>query len=275
MRLILLFLTLAALLQAKGVEDAETYHNNSAMQWHLAMKTIDLIPWIGSERVLDIGCGDGKITALLSAKAAQGSVLGVDVSQAMIDFASTRYSQTDYPNLTFQREDAAELSFENQFDRVVSFSTLHWVIDQEKALKAIHQALAPGGKICLHTYGKGPMNITGIGEILISTEKWASYFPSHTKQRALFSEEEYQALLERAGFQQIQVIGFWNDAPFSSRQALIDFSKPILTFIRHLPQGLQQEFVEEVVDRIISIASPLDGGIIRYRTFNLQALAVK
>ena len=276
MKWMFVFLFLSPLLLlASGIEDAKTYHNNSTLQWRVAMETVDLIPWIESENVLDIGCGDGKITALLSKKTSKGFVLGVDISQSMIDFASSHYPQTDYPNLAFQQQNAAEISFENQFDRIVSFSTLHWVVDQEKALKAIHRALVPGGKICIQTYGKGLMNVTDISDLLVHTEKWTSHFPSYVKQRVFFTKPEYLALLERAGFQQIQVIESWNDTVFSNRQALIDFAKPLLNFIRHLPQDLQQEFVEEVVDRIFSIAGMTNGGVIHYQTFILQVLGSK
>lgn len=263
------------LLIADGIEDAKTYHSNSTLQWHVAMSAIDSVSWQANERVLDIGCGDGKITALLAKKLPFGSILGIDISQSMIEFASQNYPEMDYPNLNFQKLDAAEISFENQFDRVVSFSTLHWVVDQEKALRAIHRALVPGGRVCIQTYGTGLMNVTVIGDALIHTKKWAPYFPSYTKQRVFFTDKEYQALLESAGFQQVSVIGSWYDTPFPNREALKNFAKPLLNFIRHLPIELQQEFTEEVVDEIISIAGVADDGVIHYKTFNIQAFGIK
>lgn len=263
------------LLIGSGIEDAKTYHNNSSLQWRVAIDTIDLIPWNGSEHILDIGCGDGKITALLAQKLSLGSVLGIDISQTMIDFASSHYLYNDHHNLSFQQLDAAEIMFENKFDRVVSFSTLHWVIDQEKVLKSIHRALISGGTACIQTYGTGLMNVTVISDSLIHTEKWASYFPSYVKQRIFFTDQEYAALLQSAGFQKVSVIGRWYDTPFANRQDLINFAKPLLDFIAHLPMELQQEFIEEVVDKIISIAGIADDGIIHYKTFNLQAFGVK
>lgn len=275
MKLLSSLLILLSALHAGGIEDAQTYHSNSTLQWRIALRAIDLLSLMDSDRILDVGCGDGKITALLAMKVANGSVLGVDISQSMIDFATASYPQMSYPNLSFQKQDGAELSFENQFDCVVSFSALHWILDQEKALKAIHRALVPGGRLCIHTYGKSIMNVTSIADLLISTEKWTAHFPSYTKQRVFFTEEEYQELLKQAHFQQVKVVGFWDDTPFPNRQALIDFAKPLLNFIRHLPQELQQQFVEEVVDQIISIANPTNDGVIHYRTFSLQATAIK
>jgi trans-aconitate 2-methyltransferase len=263
------------LLFSAGVEDAITYHANSELQWRVAMDTIELSPWTESDQILDIGCGDGRVTALLAKRTPDGSVLGIDISQSMIEFASSHYPKAEYPNLAFRRQDAAEISFENQFDRVVSFSTLHWVLDQERALKAIHRALVPGGTICIHTYGKGPMNVTDIGDQLVRTEKWASHFPSYFKQRVFFTLQEYQTLLEKVGFEQIQIIGSRNYVTFADRQALINFAKPLLNFIRHLAPDLQKEFVEEVADRIIAVAGPSDDGRIQYQTASLQVVASK
>lgn len=268
-------LLMPLLLNAKGIEDASTYHGNSVLQWNIASRVIDTIEWKGNECVLDVGCGDGKITALLAQKLPEGSVVGIDISQSMIDFASHKYAEIEYPNLNFQKLDAAEITFENQFDVVTSFSALHWVMDQEKALKAIHQALNPGGAVYIQTYGAGVMNITMIADSLINTKKWSQYFPTYVKQRVFFTDTEYQDLLESAGFQQVSVTGSWHNTTFDDRQALIHFAKPLLNFIDHLSLELQQEFVEEVVDKVISIAGILDDGTIQYKTFSLHAFGVK
>src|SRR3990167_5170381 len=105
MKFLFFFLILSTLLQAAGIEDAKTYHGNSSLQWRIATEIIDSIPLRESERILDVGCGDGKITALLAGKIDKGSVLGIDISQSMIDFASSHYPQTNYPNLAFQQQD--------------------------------------------------------------------------------------------------------------------------------------------------------------------------
>ena len=273
--LLFLLALLPTMLFAKGVEDAKTYHTNSEHQRNIATETIELLPWTGSEKVLDIGCGDGKVTATLSKRVEKGSVLGTDISQAMIDFAVSHYPQKEYPNLSFQRIGAAELPFENCFDRIVSFSTLHWVLNQETALQAIHRALVPGGQICIHNYGKGNMNITEIADALIRTEKWKSHFPSYTKQRVFFTVDEYRALLEKAGFQNIKITGSWSATPLANRQAVTGFSRPLLNFIGHLPENRQQEFTEEVVDKFIAIAGVESDGSTYFRSFNLQVRAEK
>lgn len=269
------FIVAPLLVFSAGIEDAKTYYSNSEMQLSVALQTIDLVSWDESASILDIGCGDGKITALLAQKTPRGSVLGVDISPSMIEFASIQYPEEEFPNLSFKTEDAANLSFENRFDTVVSFSALHWVLNQEKALEGIYQALVPGGTICMHIYGKGCMNVTDIAHEAVQSEKWSSYFPDYTQSRVFFSLEEYQKLVENAGFEEVQTKGFWNETPFSSRSAFIAFVKPLFNFARHLDPILYREFVEDVADRVIAKAGISDSGEILYRTFNIQVLGRK
>ena len=87
----------------------------------------------GDERVLDLGCGDGTISAAIAARLPHGSVLGVDASHDMVAFAGARRFRRLLANLAFRVADAAHLSFAGEFDLVVSFNCLHWVLDQAAA----------------------------------------------------------------------------------------------------------------------------------------------
>ena len=69
--------------------DAAEYSRRSGLQEAMAQEVLALLDLKGSERVLDVGCGDGKITAEVATRVPRGEVLGVDASQEMITFAST------------------------------------------------------------------------------------------------------------------------------------------------------------------------------------------
>lgn len=260
---------------AKGIEDAETYHNNSELQKNIAVKIISLIPWKKSEKILDIGSGDGKITALISQKIPKGSVLGIDISQPMVHFASSYYKNDQYPNLSFVQQDITEANFENLFNRIVSFSTFHWILDQEKALKAIYKALLPKGTVCIQTYGKGKMNVTDICDFVINKENWKSYFPEYKKERVFLTKQEFYDLLKKTGFKKIKVSESINKTIFTNRQALLNFVKPLLTSIHHLSTQQQEDFIEEVVEEIISLTTLSKDGSIVYQIPSLQATGVK
>ena len=121
--------------------DPADYQKSSSAQYNWAMAIIAGLKLNGEERILDIGCGDGRITAHLAGLVPNGCVLGIDLSPEMIRFAAGKYA--DHPNLSFQVGDASELHFNEQFDLVVSFACLHWVEDHLPVLKASERAWCP------------------------------------------------------------------------------------------------------------------------------------
>src|SRR5688500_11727061 len=108
--------------------NASDYARISTLQQVMAEEQLRLLKLEGSERILDVGCGDGKITAAIAARVPHGSVVGVDPSGDMIAFASKHFTCA---NLRFEVADARHLPFRGEFDLIVSFNALHWVRDQE------------------------------------------------------------------------------------------------------------------------------------------------
>ena len=91
--------------------DALEYEKHSQGQQKWARELIKKISLKGTENVLDLGCGDGKVTAEISKIVNEGSIIGVDNSAAMIKLASDRHSYRLYSNLSFQEMDAGEFKF--------------------------------------------------------------------------------------------------------------------------------------------------------------------
>src|SRR5574342_676587 len=93
--------------------------------------------------LLDVGCGDGQVTARIAKRYPWIKVVGCDISKAMLAFASKTYPPSEYPNLSFVEKDACDLGYSEEFDRVISFGCLHCIKDQKLALKSIYHALKP------------------------------------------------------------------------------------------------------------------------------------
>src|SRR4051794_29942956 len=101
--------------------NASGYERESSLQRWLAERSLRGLVLDGAERVLDVGCGNGRITAEIASRLARGSIVGVDASANMIDFAREHYAGT-HANLELRVADAAQLSFREEFDLVVSFN---------------------------------------------------------------------------------------------------------------------------------------------------------
>jgi arsenite methyltransferase len=99
------------------------------------------------ERVLDIGCGPGFYVAeLLDEVGAEGSVVGVDGSAAMLAVAAHRCD--GHANVAFRQADVLSLPVEDaSFDRALCVQVLEYVQDVQAALAEMHRALRPGGRL--------------------------------------------------------------------------------------------------------------------------------
>ncbi|MFN7935086.1 MAG: methyltransferase domain-containing protein [Bryobacteraceae bacterium] len=100
------------------------------------------------ERILDVGCGTGHLTASIAQAGA--SVIGMDSSEAMIAQA-----REGYPDLTFLRADVTDFQFEEPFDAVFSNAVLHWVTRASEAAQCMSRVLKPGGRLVVEFGGKG------------------------------------------------------------------------------------------------------------------------
>ena len=94
--------------------NAKTYSEASDIQFWQAMEALTILNLKGDETILDVGCGDGKITALIADKVPNGRVVGVDITDDMINFAQEKFDTI--PNLSFKLMSADKLSYSGEFD---------------------------------------------------------------------------------------------------------------------------------------------------------------
>ena len=181
--------------------NAEDYADHSTAQFTWAREMIGKLNLRGSESVLDIGCGDGKVTALIASSLTGGSVTGMDSSASMIALAQERFPTSLYPNLSFVQADASMLAFTDQFELAFSNAALHWIPDQGLVLQGVRTALKSSGRIFFQMGGRGnARDILSIANRCIREGRWRSYFSGFSFPYRFFSPEEYGILLREAGF---------------------------------------------------------------------------
>jgi ubiquinone/menaquinone biosynthesis C-methylase UbiE len=238
--------------------NASAYNRISTLQEVLAEQEIGRLKLSGGERVLDVGCGDGKVTAEIAPLVPHGSVLGVDPSHNMIDFAAGHFGAV--PNLRFEVADVRNLPYREEFDLVVSFNALHWVNEQDKALRCIRAALKPGGRALLRFVPKSDQALEYVIEEVRSRPRWASFFTSFRPPFAHFSPDEYRSMAVAAGLTVggIRVeSGAWD---FKSRAAFADFCRAtFVEWTRLLPESDRLAFITEVLDRYQAVATTKPG----------------
>jgi len=178
----------------KDAWSGKYYKGHSNPQFKSALKIIDSIQFNGNESILDVGCGDGKISAELANQVPKGSVIGTDVSTSMIKQAQQDYSYIE--NLSFQCVDATEISFKDQFDYVLSFATFHWIQDQQKALNNIYEALKSGGKTIIKCGCNTQSALSDAFDTVCNQPAWKERFKKHSQQYQGKTSELYLTIYE-------------------------------------------------------------------------------
>jgi 2-polyprenyl-3-methyl-5-hydroxy-6-metoxy-1,4-benzoquinol methylase len=182
-------------------------------------------PYVSEKQVLDIACGAGYGSQMLSQAGAK-SIIGVDVCDQTIDYAQKNYQS---PGVTFICANAEEFTWPESFDVVISFETIEHLHQPAQFLDRLHSLLVPGGSLLLSV----PLGET------------SHFDPYHLHA---FSQDEVLSLLENAGF---EVESYRCDPCFMNRSELLRWgrlypaSSPSVYEILFTPRGwrIMQDFV--------------------------------
>jgi trans-aconitate 2-methyltransferase len=231
--------------------DAKAYSERNALQNWLADSHLAQLELDGTERVLDVGCGDGKITAEIAERLTGGSVLGIDPSTRMIAFAQAHFARREYPNLVFAVGDATALPYRSEFDLIVSFNALHWVRDQDAALRGIRNALRPSGRAFLEFVPQGPRkSLEDVVEETCASERWTRYFAGHTPPYVHLTPEQFTELASANGLRVERLERELKTWDFGSRQAFADWAAVgCVGWTKNIPEPERPAFLEDVLDR--------------------------
>jgi trans-aconitate 2-methyltransferase len=252
--------------------NAPGYARISALQAAMAEEVLSLLELKGTERILDVGCGNGKTTSEIAARVPQGSVVGVDASAAMIAFAAAHCDPSLHPNLQFAVADARNLPYRHEYDLVVSFNALHWIPDQSHALQSMHAALKPGGRAQLRMVPKGERkSLEDTIEEARLSPRWAGYFKTFHDPYLHLTVEQYVDLAERNGFEVCRTYTEAKAWDFQSRAAFLAFgSVTFVEWTQHLPEVERPAFATDVLDRYRQVAAGAPGEENLFRFYQMD-----
>lgn len=171
--------------------DAARYDSCGAFVWEHGADLVELLAPGPRDRILDVGCGTGHLTARMAESGAD--VLGIDASESMV-----LQARSNYPQLRFEVLDALKMDLGPQFDAVFSNAVLHWITEPVAAAAAIFDALKPHGRFAAEFGGKG--NISAIVEAVLRARESIEALPLTRAPWYFPSVDEYTSLLEGLGF---------------------------------------------------------------------------
>jgi len=251
--------------------DGERYAKASDHQKEWGARLIDDLDLVGSERVLDLGCGDGALTARIADLVPAGEVVGIDASEGMIAAAHAN----ERPNLHFLLMDIDALELADRFDVVFSNATLHWVKDHRRLYGNVTRLLREGGRVrfnfaaegnCSHFFAvvREAMALDTFSESFLAFD-WPWYMPS---------VGQYAQLVETCGIRDARVWSENADRFFPSVAAMVAWvdQPSLVPFMERLPEDPARAFREFVVARMIEETKQADGRCFEtFRRINVSA----
>ncbi len=203
--------------------DGAGYEQISDLQRHLAERTLSGLQFRGDERLLDVGCGDGFITRSIAARLPAGTVVGIDGSPRMIQAALAKPDPAGAP-LRFLVADVLALPFTDEFDIVVSFNVLHWLVDQRAALASIAGAVHPDGRVIVQQVCAGDRkSLEDLAMEVCGRPAWRAAFAGFDAPFVHVDPAGYPQLAREAGLQVTDLQVEDVDWDFGSRAAFADW----------------------------------------------------
>jgi trans-aconitate methyltransferase len=163
------------------------------------MRVLERVKLIGTERVLDAGCGSGRLTRELARMVPRGFVTACDLSQNMAREASKTLRALHSSAVLCA--DLNRLPFRGVFDLIFSTATFHWILDHDVLFAELRRALRDGGRLDAQC-GGGP-NLAAVharADAVASRSRFRRYFEGWREPWLFASPAETEARLARAGF---------------------------------------------------------------------------
>jgi trans-aconitate methyltransferase len=247
--------------------DSRLYDESFRIITQLGAGVVELLAPRPGERIVDVGCGTGALTAQIAAAGAE--IVGIDASEAMVARARELY-----PQLRFEVAKGEEFTLEYPVDAVFSSAALHWMSPPEAVAASVARALKPGGRFVAEMGGRGNIStiVGAIYQVLaeegIPRERVRNpwYFPSIG---------EYASLLERAGFEVVLMQLFDRPTPLDDcPNGVADWLRMFGgDFLAAVPATRREHFQERVNELTRPLLERAGRWVADYR--RLRFMAVK
>lgn len=241
---------------------AECYDENSRLQQTIAQNFLNLLKNQFSLQpdafLLDLGCGNGRITTSILNSFDSIRILGIDASADMISFANNHFGNSQ---VMFSVDNVEKLKTiqSNSVDAITSFSCLHWVFDHESAFQRMYDVLKPMGWLgCMFAAETGfddPLD--GAFAQAMEEKPWADYFKAPVAEVGwnIVQPESTKKQLERIGFQvvlmDVQNFNYY----FQNSKAFENWILACAQQLKLLPNELQKSCAARIANLYLEATS--------------------
>jgi trans-aconitate 2-methyltransferase len=232
--------------------DAVTYHRVSDPQFEWGRAVLARLAIRGDERVIDAGCGSGRLTRELARRLPNGVLIGLDASADMLTQARAHLLDCR-PEVYLVRAALPRLPFSTWADVVFSTATFHWVLDHPALFTHVWTALKPGGRLLAQCGGAG--NLARAREPASQVMRLPAFAPFFAGWRGAWEFPDAgvtAARLLAAGFTDVDTaledapVVFTNEDDFRAFVTTVVFRQ----HLARLPEALRGGFMAELIARV-------------------------
>jgi trans-aconitate 2-methyltransferase len=226
--------------------DAATYHRVSGPQVEFAVAVLDRLDLRGDERVLDAGCGSGRVTSMLLERLPRGHVVAVDQAPSMVEHARAALPPD---RATVLQAELTELRLDEPVDAVFSNAVFHWIPDHDRLFERLYAALRPGGRMVAQCGGEGNVaRFHAAARAAAAEEPYASHLAGWAGPWNFAGPELTAKRLERAGFEDVET---WLEPHPVVPDDPGDYLRTVCLgyHLEQLPEELRDGYVEAVLER--------------------------
>jgi trans-aconitate 2-methyltransferase len=223
--------------------DAASYQRVSVPHEEWARSILDRLELAGNERVLDAGCGSGRVTAMLIERLPEGRVVAVDGSPSMVEEVRSVLRPQDEALVS----DLTELRLEDPVDVVFSSAVFHWVLDHEALFRTLRATLKPGGRLTAQNGGAGNISrLKKCSEEVAGHEPYAAHFEGFGQPWNYAEPKETEERLRAAGFAEGRAwLQPWDIVPPEPAEFLRTVC--LGPHMDRLPEELRDPFIADVL----------------------------
>ncbi|NUR55908.1 MAG: methyltransferase domain-containing protein [Acidobacteria bacterium] len=251
--------------------NARSYHQISAPQQEWGRRVLDRVALAGDETAMDLGCGTGRLTALLAERLPRGRVVAFDRSSSML-FEAQPWLRSQAPRVIgIVMGDGASLPFLRAFDLIFSTATFHWIPDHGALFRSIITALKRGGR--LEAQCGGGRNLAALrarADALAREPRFTRFFDGWSEPWHFADEESTRRRLAAAGFEDIGVSLEPSTVTFATPVEFADFIATVCIrpHLARLPFEDRAAFTNALTLRSLADPEPLT---LDYWRLNIRA----
>jgi len=251
----------------------KAYAENSSAQANWGAEMHGKLSLHGDETIVDIGCGDGRLTARLAERLPRGHVIGLAASPAMVEHARTTWG--DVPGLEFRQADARSFTVNEPVDIIVSNAVLHWIPDLVPVFRASKSALKSGGRLLFQMGGTGNVvQVESAAIRVLSRPPWSQWFDGLPPVWHMHSPEEALGNLVETGLSPVRAELLERDMVHPSIESMLGWMRTTwFSVVSKAPGNLRERLLREIMDAFLAENPPDDEGRTHVRMVRLEVEA--